>query len=153
MIELRDTVTIDAGPEVVWSWLESMPEHILDWHPDHRAARWVRHTGFEPGAVMEVEELLHGKLHKLRMTLIDVVPGRLVQYRIFPGCSGELHVRAVNGGTEFTAIIRMGIRIPVVGRFVDGLLRQVLGDRIEAIRRHQAEEGANLKALLEHSPT
>lgn len=153
MIELRDTVTIEAAPEVVWSWLGSMPEHILEWHPDHRAARWVRRTGFEPGAVLEVEELFHGKLHRLRMTLIDVVPGRMIQYRIFPGCSGEFDVRAADGGTEFTAIIRIGIRIPVVGRLVDGLLYLVLGDRIEAIRRHQAEEGANLKALFEHSST
>lgn len=114
MIELRDTVTIEAGPEVVWSWLESMPEHILEWHPDHRAARWVRHAGFESGAVMEVEELLHGKPHRLRMTLIDVVPGRMVRYRIFPGCGGEFDVRAVDGGTEFTAIIRMGVRTPFV---------------------------------------
>lgn len=153
MIELRDTVTIEAAPEVVWSWLESMPEHILEWHPDHRAARWVRHRGFEPGAVMEVEELLHGKPHRLRMTLIEVVPGRVIRYRIFPGCSGEFDIKAVDGNTEFTAIIRTGIRMPAVGRLLDGLLRQLLGDRIEAIRRHQAEEGANLKALLEHSPT
>ncbi len=97
--------------------------------------------------------MLHGSLHRLRMTLIDLVPGRRVRYRMFPGCSGEFDVETVDGGTEFTAIIRMGIRRPVVGRWVDGLLRRVLGDRLEGIRRHQAEEGANLKALLEHSPT
>lgn len=149
MIELRDTVIIEARPEAVWSWLESMPEHILEWHPDHRSARWVRHHGFVPGAAMEVEEVLHGRLHRLRMTLAEVDPGRMVRYRLFPGCGGEFDLKAVDGGTEFTAVIRMGTS--GAGRLVDGLLRTVLGTRIEAIARHQAEEGANLKALLERA--
>jgi hypothetical protein len=37
VIELCDTVAFDVMPEVVWSWLESMPDHYLAWHPDHLA--------------------------------------------------------------------------------------------------------------------
>jgi len=61
MIVLRDCVEIPAPPEVVWDWLEHLPDHILEWHPDHLGARWVRASGFVPGAVMEVRELLHGE--------------------------------------------------------------------------------------------
>jgi hypothetical protein len=41
MIVLRDCVQIPAPPEVVWDWLEHLPDHILEWHPDHLGARWV----------------------------------------------------------------------------------------------------------------
>ncbi len=36
-----------------------------------------------------------------------------------------------------------------IGPAADWLLRRTLGNRIDAIGRHQAEEGANLKAMLE----
>ncbi len=149
MIELRDTVAIDVAPEVVWSWLESMPDHYLQWHPDHRGGRWVSGGALVPGAVMEVQEILHGKPHRLRMALTQVEPGRRVRYRVFPGLGGEFAVNPVNGGSEFTAVIAMGARAPVIGPVADWLLRRTLGSRIDAIGRHQAEEGANLKALLE----
>ncbi len=149
MIELRHTVTIDVAPEVVWSWLESMPDHYPEWHPDHLGGRWVRGGAFVPGAVMEVQEILHGKPHRLRMALTQAGPGRWIRYRVFPGLSGEFGVSAVNGGSEFTAVIAMGVRAPVIGPVADWLLRQTLGNRIDAIARHQAEEGANLKVLLE----
>ena len=149
MIELRDTVAIDVAPGVVWSWLESMPDHYLEWHPDHLGGRWVSGGAFVPGAVMEVREILHGKPHRLRMTLAQVDPVRRVRYRVFPGLSGEFGVSPVNGGSEFTAVIAIGVRAPIIGPIADWLLRQILGNRIDAIRRHQAEEGANLKALLE----
>lgn len=152
MIELRDTVRIDAAPEAVWGWLESMPDHVLEWHPDHISARWVTGDGFVPGAVMEVRERLHGKPHRLRMTVTEVEPGRWVRYRMFPGLQGTLAVRPIDGGSQFTAVIEMGLDVPVLAPLVDGLLRLVLGGRLEQIRRHQAEEGANLKGLLEGSP-
>ena len=149
MIELLDTVAIDVAPEVVWNWLESMPDHYREWHPDHLGGRWVSGGAFLPGAAMEVQEILHGKPHRLRMTVTQVGPGRWIRYRIFPGLGGEFRVNPVNGGSEFTAMIAMGVRAPVIGPIADWLLRHILGNRIDAVGRHQAEEGANLKALLE----
>jgi hypothetical protein len=149
VIEHRATVAIDVTPEVVWSWLESMPDHYLEWHPDHLRARWVSGGAFAPGAAMETEEILHGKPHRLRMKVMQVEPGRWIRYRIFPGLSGEFVVSPVNGGSEFTAVIAMGVRAPIIGPIVDWMLRRTIGNRIDAIGRHQAEEGANLKALLE----
>jgi hypothetical protein len=48
VIELRDTVAIEAGPSEVWAWLESLPDHL--------SAAWVRGRGRAPGAVMQAEE-------------------------------------------------------------------------------------------------
>ena len=149
MIELRDTVTINVPPALLWEWLQSLPDHYLEWHPDHVSARWVRGDALVPGAVMEVREMLHDKPHRLRMKVTEVRPGRLVRYQVFPGVSGAFSIDASNGGAEFHAVIAIGAAFPIIGPVIDQLLRWALGKRIEAIGRHQAQEGANLKALLE----
>lgn len=149
MIELRDTVFVDAAPEAVWDWLAALPDHYLAWHPDHLSARWVRGSTVEPGAVLEAREILHGRRHRLRMAVTDVEAGSLLRYRVFPGLGGEFEVEAADGGSRFTAVIRLGIDAPLVGVVLDRLLRRAWGSRIDAIERHQREEGANLKALLE----
>lgn len=84
----------------------------------------------------------------MRVTAVE--PGRWVRYRIFPGLEGSLEVQTAGTGTRFTATIQMGIRAPVLGAMIDALLRWTIRTRIESIRLHQAEEGANLKALLEN---
>jgi hypothetical protein len=150
MIELCDTVVVEAAPEVVWQWLESLPDHYRAWHPDHAAARWVEGHGFEPHAVLEAHEVLHGRMHRLRMTLTEVEPVHLVRYTVWPGVTGELRVEPVGSGTAFTACIALGTRAPVLGPALDLVLTRVLRGHIEALRQHQQEEGVRLKALLEH---
>lgn len=151
MIVVRDTVTINVPPVAVWDWLESMPEHYAAWHPDHISSRWVSGGAFVPHAEMEIQERLHGKPHRLRMTLTGVAPGQWVRYRMLPGLSGGFEVEPTVTGSRFTATIEIGVRIPVVGALIDRMLRVTIRRRLEAIRRHQAEEGANLKALLERN--
>lgn len=112
MIELRDTVTINAPAPVVWAWLERLPEHCREWHRGHIRCRWLSGKAFEPGAEMEVVERLHGKPHRLHMRLMEVEPGHWVRYRIFPRLEGALEVKPAGSGTLFTATIRMGIRTP-----------------------------------------
>lgn len=150
MIELRDTVEVDVSPDKVWDWLQDLPEHYLAWHPDHLGARWVGGCTMVPGALLEVREVLHGKPHRLRLHLTEVERGRSLRYSAFPGLGGTFRVSPSEHGSEFTATITFGTRARVVGPALDLLLRLLLGRRIAAIRRHQAEEGANLKALLEH---
>jgi len=150
MIELLDEVEIGVSSDTVWQWLEQMPEHYREWHPDHISCRWVRGDAAVPGAVMEVVERLHGRRHRLRMTLTHVEPGRRVEYRIAPGLGGAFEVEPADGGSRFTAALRIGVSATLLGAIVDRLVRLAAGGRIASIRQHQAEEGANLKALLEH---
>lgn len=149
MIELQDTVIVNAPRDMVWAWLEALPEHYLEWHPDHISCRWLSVGAFAPAARMEVVELLHGKKHRLRLKLTGVDPGRSVDYQIFPGLKGRFEVKAGASGTVVTATIRMGVNTPILGEAIDALLRLTVGRRIDLIRKHQAEEGVNLKELLE----
>lgn len=140
---------IDAPPARVWAWLEALPDHYRDWHPGHISCRWVKGRPNTPGAVMEAVEVLHGRRHRLRMRLTLVEPGRRVEYQVFPGLGGGFQVEPAGAGSAFTATIRVGFALPVLGPILDRLLRRALGARLGAIRRHQEEEGANLKSLLE----
>jgi len=149
MIKLHDTVYINVSPSTVWAWLETLPDHVQAWHPDHTRARWIRGGAFVPGAEMEVVERLHGTLHCLRMRLTAVTPGRRVQYRIFPGLEGSLEVRPSGSGTTFTATLQLGTQIPLLGGLIDWLLRRAIPGRLAAVHRHLQEEGENLRRLLE----
>jgi hypothetical protein len=92
------------------------------------------------GVVMEVQEILHGKPRRLRMALTKAGPGRWIGYRVLPGLSGGFGVSPVNCGSEFTAVIDMGVRAPIIGPIVGWLLRRTVGTRVDAIGHHA--EGA-----------
>lgn len=105
MIELRDTVEVDVPPDRVWDWLQHLPEHYLEWHPDHLSARWVGGCTMVPGALLEFREVLHGKPHRLRLHLTEVERGRSVRYAAFPGMGGTFRVSPSDHGSRFTATI------------------------------------------------
>jgi hypothetical protein len=97
---------------------------------------------------MEVQEILHGKPHRLRMALTKSGPGRWIGYRVLPGLSGEFGVSPVNCGSEFTAVIEFGVRVLIIGPIAGWLVRRTVGTWIDAIGHH-AEGSAKLMALLD----
>jgi hypothetical protein len=86
--------------------------------------------------VMEVQEILHSKPHRLRMALTKAGPGRWIGYRVLPGLSGGFGVSPVNCGSEFTAVIDIGVRAPIIGPIIGWLLRRTVGTRVDAIGHH-----------------
>lgn len=149
MIELRDTVLIEAPPEQVWAWLADLPHHYGAWHPAHRCCWYAKGHSLETGAVLVVEEELHGRPHRLRLRTTEVVPNRLLRYSS-RGVRGAFRLEEANGGTQFTATLGFGVAVPILGRIADGVMGRVLGARLAAIEEHMREEGRNLKRLLEH---
>jgi hypothetical protein len=149
MIELCDTIDIDVPPEIIWAWFQHLPEHYKEWHPDHISCRWLHGEAFEPGARMEAVERLHGRRHRLRLTMTGTRPVRRVQYQIYPGVRGSLAAIPTETGSRFTAKIEIGTHLPILGRIIDRMVRLILAPHLEAIRQHQAEEGVNLKTILE----
>lgn len=148
MIQLRDTILINTPPEKVWTWLNDLPGHYREWHPAHIACRYERGQRLEAGAVLYAEEFLHDRLHRLRLQATEVVPGRALYYRGL-GFTGAFLLEPVNGLTNFTAELDIGMRFGILGSILDTALRLVLGDRLAAFQAHMREEGVNLKRLLE----
>ena len=52
-------------------------------------------------------------------------------------------------GTRFTAELKFGLTLPLVGWLLDFVLRRWLASQLSAFQRHMREEGQNLKRLLE----
>jgi len=150
MILLKDTVEIESSPEQVFEWLDHLPENYLAWHPDHVACRYLKGTSIlEKGSVLYVEEYLHGQLHRLKLRTTQVVPNNRLEYKAGFGVAGAFEVESQGSKVLFTADIALGSTFPVLGWVLDWIITVLLSGRLEALKQHMAEEGVNLKKLLE----
>ncbi len=80
---LTDSVEIQATPDKVFDFLTGIrdDESYRAWHPeDHVAFRWLRGEPWQVGSVAYAEEYLHGKLHKLKFQVTEVVANRKIVY-------------------------------------------------------------------------
>lgn len=148
MIELRDSVVIHVPPERVWAWLSELPMHYREWHPAHVDGRYAQGDQLAVGALLQVDERLHGKPHSLKFRADVVVPHRLLRYS-GRGFRGAFVLEPTEEGTRFTAELAFGLRLPFIERLLDRVLRRWLASRLSALQAHMREEGVNLKQLLE----
>ena len=152
MIRLIDRIAIRTTPERVFGWLAAMPEEYGRWHPDHVSCRVIKGSMLSPGSVIECKEYLHGKLHTLRLQTRRMEANERLDYAIKGLGRGAFTVKRRDGAVEFGAELAIGVDAPVAGWFVDMVLRVFFARRIEAMRVHMREEGANLKRILEAGP-
>lgn len=145
MRELRDSVDIDAPPEQVWEWIEGLADHYRDWHPAHISAEWVRGDPNRVGSVLRVVEDLGGTREELRFQVAAIERPRRLDYRLLGPVSlllprGSFSVNDTAGGSTFVAAIAYRF-----GALTELLFRR----RMAVLQAHMAEEGANLKRILE----
>lgn len=152
-IVLTDSIEISTTPEKIFDFFLQIvdDESYQAWHPkDHVAFRLIRGKPCQPGSVVYAEEYIHGKLHKLRFLIKEVVPNRKIEFvpfsrllRIyFPRNTFLIEPRA--GSCVFTAscVLR-------VGRLIKLLARKKLDQGLSSVSKHMKEEGENLKRILE----
>lgn len=101
--------------------------------------------------MIECEEFLHGKLHSMRFRMTKVLPGERVEFVIQGMGLGAFEIEAVGDRVRFIAELDIGSNTPIIGKLFDFVFSQFFQRRIDAMRQHMAEEGQNLKALLEAS--
>jgi hypothetical protein len=150
VISLRDSVEIHTTPGQLFAWLGRMPEEYKSWHPDHVACRVVHGSVLEVDSEIECQEYLHGKLHSLRFRMTKVIPDRRVEFVIERMGRGAFEAQANDDTVTFVAELDIGSDAPIVGRFVDFIISRLFNQRIESMRQHMAEEGRNLKTILEY---
>jgi hypothetical protein len=146
---LKNEIVIDCETRDIFHWFSRFCEYYLQWHPDHIACNYIKGEPFNEGSIMYCQEYLHGRPHKFRMQLTRIVPDQRVDYSIGPGMSGAFIVEPEKGGVLFIAELRLGFKPALLGRALDAMLRRSVGWKIEALQQHMAEEGQNLKALIE----
>lgn len=151
MISLRDSIEIQTTPKQLFAWLERMPQEYESWHPDHVSCRVLHGSMIEVGSEIEAEEYLHGKLHSMRFRMTKVIPERRLEFEIEGMGRGAFEAQEEGDRLNFVAELDFGPEAPLLGRLFDAVFRLFFGRRIEEMRRHMAEEGRNLKAILECS--
>ena len=152
MISLRDRVEIQTTPAQVFTWLERMPEVYVSWHPDHVACRVLQGSMLEVGSEIACEEYLHGKLHAMRFRMTKVIPDKRVEFEVEGMGRGAFEAKESGDGVRFVAELDIGSEAPILGRLFDFIFTRIFSDRINAMKQHMAEEGKNLKTILESDP-
>lgn len=149
-IILRDTIEINAPAKEIYSFFLHFRENYLAWHPDHTVCRYLTDGPLGIGSVIYIEEILHGRLHKLKLRITRLEPYSLIEYHTFIGTKGLFIFEQKNASfTLFTAELRFGLDIPILGKLLDAILRIILSRQLTDIHQHMREEGENLKRIIE----
>lgn len=144
---LLDSIEIDTTPEKIWGFFNNIDKNYKSWHPDdHIVCRWIKGKPHEVGSILYAEEILAGKLRKIKMRCTNIEINRKIEYQtLFP--LSIFHPKSIyliekkRHKTVFSAINYF--RIPK-------LFKRVIAPLIDATEKHISEEGENLKRLLEN---
>lgn len=143
---LRDTVVIRSTPDAFFAFFEAMETNYLRWHPDHRLFRWEEGRGLGEGVVFYFEEVIGGKLLKKRVVFTRIEPGRHIEFtftnRLLRLILPRMVFRAEPRGDDIRVTAEIVVRTGPIGAWLNR-------KEFDAVRRHMAEEGQNLKRILE----
>lgn len=158
MITLEDKIEIRARPEQIFEWFAHLDENYRDWHPeDHMECRYLKGRLLEEDSFIYFEENIGKHLEKLKLKcrVTRVEPNRCIDYKMvnFPyrliGVGGAFLFKPHEVGSLFTAHVYIGHKIPLFGWMFDKFIQKFGGALLKAVKQHMAEEGQNLKRLLE----
>ncbi|MHA2091518.1 MAG: SRPBCC family protein [Candidatus Kariarchaeaceae archaeon] len=142
---IKDSIEINAPVDDVFQWFLNIEENYISWHQDHISCRWVKGHPFAVGSVMYIEELLHGKVHKMRFKTTKVIQNEYIQFSlgypmafICPRGSFSFHPR--DDSCKFTSSLYF--------RF-GWLLSRLMRRQKIAFEKHMKEEGIQLKHIFE----
>jgi hypothetical protein len=62
---------------------------------------------------------------------------------------GAFEAQESGDGVRFVAELDIGSEAPIIGRLFDFIFTWFFSNRIKAMKQHMAEEGRNLKTILE----
>ena len=147
---LEDTTEINATPEKIWEFFTNLEINYKAWHPqDHVLFRWAKGKPMESGSKWYAEEVVNGKVFKLKGTIGEVIPNRKIVFKYAlpislatPGF--EWLIEPKGSSSIFTAIGYLR-----AGDLFYKLSKKEMDWKIEAHNKHVKEEGINLKKILE----
>ncbi len=147
---LSDSVEINTTPEKIWEFFTNLEKNYKTWHPeDHISFKWTEGKPMESGSRWYGEEILRGKLFKLKGTIGEVIPNRKIVFNFsFPvslvAPKFEWLIEPKGSTSIFTA--RSYLR---AGEFYLKFFKKEMNYKLDLHDKHVREEGENLKRILE----
>lgn len=145
----EDSIQIQAAAERGFAFFEGMDANYTRWHPDHLKFEWRRGRGLAVGNEFHFEEVIGGQRQVKTTRIVEVIPDRFFAFTmvnpLFRFFLPRLSFGFEPQGQGF--LFRAEIRLHGIGPLGRRLNRR----EFEAVERHMAEEGQNLKALLERA--
>ena len=152
-VTLTDAIEIAATPEKIFNFLTGIVDDrsYRAWHKeDHVTFRWLQGTPWAEGAIMVAEEYLHGKLHKFKFVVTQVVPNRKIVYspvsRVLRKFFPRNEFRIEQKGASSLFIAAGTYRVGWIGK---KFFQKSIDKGLASVKRHMKEEGENLKFILE----
>ncbi len=152
-ITISHSIEINAPAQRIYDFFLRLHEtdNYRTWHPaDHISFQWTRGVPWHEGSKIYAEEIMHGKKHQLKFTVLRNVNNTYLEYApsnpivrfFFPKNTFEITPTDTGCTFKATGCFRLGI-----------LARKFSGKNIEiginSIKKHIAEEGENLKKIIE----
>jgi uncharacterized protein YndB with AHSA1/START domain len=147
---LSDSVEINTTPEKIWEFFTNLEKNYKTWHPeDHILFKWTKGKPMESGSRWYGEEIVRGKLFKLKGTIGEVIPNRKIVFNFsFPvslvAPKFEWLIEPKGSTSVFTA--RSYLR---AGEFYLKFFKKEMNYKLDLHNKHVREEGENLKRILE----
>ena len=143
----EDEIAIDAPASAGFAFFERMEDNYSRWHPDHLRFEWRRGHGLGVGNEFHFEETIAGKRQVKTTRIIEVVPERYFAFTMVNPLFRFFLPRLSFGFEPIPQGFTFRAKIHLHG--IGPLGRRLNRREFEAVERHMAEEGRNLKALLE----
>jgi len=148
-LELSHSIEIKTSPEKIWNFFKNT-DNYTTWHPkDHIKFIWTEGKPLEIGSKFYSEQLVFGKVQKYKGHIKETIPNRKIVFTFkFPvsliSPEIEWRIEPKGSNTVFTAITYMR-----AGHLYKKLFKKGMKNLIKEHDRHVAEEGENLKKILE----
>jgi len=149
-LELKDSIEIKTTPEKIWDFLINLEKNYKSLHPeDHILFKWTKGKPMELGSQFYGEEVMGGKVVKIKGFICEVVPNRksVLKYS-FPVslviAKGEMLIEPKGSSSVFTSISYLR-----AGNLSYKLSKKHMQKHVDIHKKHVREEVENLKAILE----
>ncbi|MFX0052069.1 MAG: SRPBCC family protein [Candidatus Hermodarchaeota archaeon] len=144
-MSLEDSIEIRTASHTIFNFFLNLPDNYRKWHSDHLTCKWLKKTPELRGSEIYCEEYIHGALHKIKFRILQIEENRRIEYKnLFPisliSPKGSFIIEEKEKSCIFTA--RLSFRF-------SWFLRKFAKNRINLLKIHMAEEGINLKKILE----
>ena len=147
---LSDSIEIKTAPEKIWEFFSNLEINYKAWHPrDHILFKWTKGEPMESGSNWYGEEIVRGKVFKLKGVIGEVIQNRKIVFKysfpislVAPRFEWLIVPKGLNSIFTAKSYLR-------AGDLFYKLSKKEMETKIEMHNQHVKEEGENLKKILE----